>query len=68
MVPGFRQLGQFGAERSCRERADHDAAGFELLLHPLHTDRRMAGVDPDGGDQLRPADLTGGLQPPQGQQ
>ncbi|BCK73810.1 hypothetical protein Srufu_077630 [Streptomyces libani subsp. rufus] len=68
LVPGCRELGQFGAQWRRGERADHDAAGLQLLLHALHPDRRLAGVDPDGGDQLRPGDLAGGLQPPQREQ
>jgi hypothetical protein len=67
-VPGLRQRGQTRAPGATAQGAHQAAGGVQLLLHPLHADRRVRRGQFERGGQLAALQAAGGLQPPQGQQ
>lgn len=67
-VPGRGDIGQFGAARLGGQRTGHDAAQFQLGLHPLDADRGVLRSDAQRPGQFGTAQLSRGLLPPQGQQ
>ena len=67
-VPVLRRGGQPGAARLRAQRPHHHPGRRELVLHPGDADRGVAGRHAQGGGDLGPVQLAGGLQPPQRQQ